>query len=85
MRGAGHRNRANGAEKFLRLGDLDIEVEEDIGEDALAFDLVRITDDRGIGDGLVFDKGALDLGGAEAVPRRWPATSITSSTRPVIQ
>ena len=34
-----------------------------------ALDLVREADDRGLGDGLVRDQRALDLGGAQAVAR----------------
>jgi hypothetical protein len=37
------------------------------GVDALAFDVVRIADDRGLGDPRMGDERALDLGGAEAV------------------
>ena len=39
-----------------------------IGVDALALDVVRIADDRGLGDLGMGDQRALDLGGAEPVP-----------------
>ena len=42
-------------------------VDQHVGEDALALDLVREADHRGLGHGLVRDQGALDLGGAQAV------------------
>ena len=39
----------------------------DVAIDALALDVVRVADDRGLGDLGVADQGAFDLGGAEAV------------------
>src|SRR5690606_29814631 len=44
-------------------------VERDIGVDALALDVVGETDDRRLGDEVVQDERAFDLGGAHAVAR----------------
>ena len=64
-----------------RVVRLDAPHERHIGVNALAFEIMRIADDRGLGDQLMRDS-ALSI---SAVPRRWPETLITSSTRPVIQ
>src|SRR3546814_15076041 len=40
-----------------------------IGVNALTLDVVRETDDRGLGDQIVEDERAFDLGGAHAVAR----------------
>ena len=53
----------------------------DVGIDALALDVVRIADHGGFGDLRMGDERAF----TSAVPRRWPETLMTSSTRPVIQ
>ena len=43
--------------------------EQHVGVDPLALDRVREADDRGLGHRLVRDERALDLGGAQPVPR----------------
>ena len=50
-----------------RLARLLAGIQRDIGIDALALEVMRISDDRGLGDLGVGDERALDLGGAEAV------------------
>ena len=52
-----------------------------VAVDALALDVVRIADHGGLGH-LGWETSA---DSTSAVPRRWPETLITSSTRPVIQ
>jgi hypothetical protein len=54
-----------GRDAVARLG-----AQDDVGVDALALDLVREADHRGLGDGLVGDQ-ALSI---SAVPMRWPET-----------
>ena len=55
--------------------------ERHVRVDALPLDVVRIADDRRLGDRWC----ATSALSTSAVPRRWPATFSTSSTRPVIQ
>src|SRR5690606_29632604 len=52
------------AQRFARL---DAFVQGDVGVDALSLDVVREAHDRGLGDAVVADQRALDLGGADAV------------------
>ena len=49
---------------------LDARLQDDEAADGLAGDLVRLADDRGFGDPLVVDQGALDLGRARGGGRR---------------
>jgi hypothetical protein len=49
------------------VGRLDAGHGRDVGVDALALDVVRVADDRGLGDGLVQHQRGLDLGGAQPV------------------
>jgi hypothetical protein len=55
--------------------------ERDERRDAGALDLVGHADDRRLDDRLVADQ----RDSTSIVPRRWPLTLITSSTRPMIQ
>ena len=55
--------------------------QRDVAVDALALDIVRIADD-GASATFGCETSAIST---SAVPRRWPETLITSSTRPVIQ
>ena len=50
------------------VGRLLSRVQRDIGIDALALDIVRKTDDRGLRDIRVEHQRAFHLGGAHAVP-----------------
>ena len=53
-----------------RVGRLLAGLQRDVGVDALALDVVREADHRGLGDLRVRDQRALDLGGAHAGGRR---------------
>ncbi len=46
---------------------LDVGLEDDVGVDALALDVVREADNRGLRDERVRDECRLDLGGTQAV------------------
>ena len=64
---------------FERVAGGDAFFQRDEGGDALALHFVRLADHGGFGHRGMIDQGAFDF---HRCQMRWPATFMTSSTRP---